>query len=808
MSERTAIIIGAGPAGLTAAYELLDKSDIKPLIFEMTGDIGGIAKTVNYKGNRIDIGGHRFFSKSDRVMRFWLKVFPLQGAPAKDDAVLGRELPREDEMLQGYPRSQAGESDEVVGRDPERTDKVMLVRKRISRIFFLRKFFDYPISLTLQTIAKLGVRRILKITLSYAKARLFPIRDERSLEDFLVNRFGRELYLTFFKDYTQKVWGVPCDQIKPEWGAQRIKGLSIRRAIVHAIKSAISKDASIGQKSIETSLITQFLYPKFGPGQFWEEVARIIESKGGKLYLRHMVTALKYKGGRIIEAQVENEVTGETQSIKADYFFSSMPVKDLIAGLGELVPADVREVAQGLVYRDFITVGVLLRKLKIKNETKIRTINDIVPDNWIYIQEKDVKAGRLQIFNNWSPYMVKDEDTVWIGPEYFCTEGDELWSRPNNEFIEFAIGELVKIGIIEKEDVLDSVVIRSPKTYPAYFGSYEGFDVIRDYVDKLENLFLVGRNGMHRYNNQDHSMLTAMTAVDNIIAGIKTKDNIWSVNTEYEYHERKLTSVESLIEAYMERISDSDFEYNPDIYWEHTGVSYPHYPTVRHRKRFIINSIKKHAFDKESVFIFDYGCGEGNVLKEIKNRFALRYDQLGGSDISRTGVDIAKKEIKSPYLYNEAFPKLDRKCDIIVCSELIEHTRDYLDVLHWIKNNLAFGGLLVLTTQGGRIHASDRYTGHTQHFDISQLNFILKKLGFRIQRSSLWGFPFFTLQKYLTNFNFERVRRNYLEGNLSTRKRIVFDVAYVLYFIHNLIKAGPQIYIVASNSEEAEQNKN
>lgn len=541
MNEKTAIIIGAGPAGLTAAYELLEKTDIKPVVFEMTTDIGGISKTVNYKGNRIDIGGHRFFSKSNRVMQFWLSILPLQGVPAKDDIILGRKLPQRSEMQLDYQGSQrrTPEAGEAAGPDPEKDDKVALLRRRTSRIFFLRKFFDYPVSLSWRTIANLGIWRTLKIALSYAKARLFPIREEKSLEDFLINRFGKELYLTFFKDYTRKVWGISCDRIKPEWGAQRIKGLSISRAIVHAAKSLFLRDTSIGQKKTETTLISQFMYPKFGPGQLWEEVARIIESKGGRLYLQHKVTKLKCEGDRIVEVLVKNQATGEIANFASDYFFSTMPVKDLIVAMGESVPSGVREVAEGLVYRDFVAVGLLLKKLKIKNKTKIKTVNNIVPDNWIYIQEKDVRLGRLQIFNNWSPYMVKDENTVWIASEYFCTEGDELWSKADDEFMEFAIEELAKIDVIEKEDVLDSVVIKMPKTYPAYFGSYDHFDVIRSYTDHFENLFLVGRNGMHKYNNQDHSMLAAMTAVENIVANVKTKDNIWAVNAEQEYHEEK-----------------------------------------------------------------------------------------------------------------------------------------------------------------------------------------------------------------------------------------------------------------------------
>lgn len=537
MSKKTAIIIGAGPAGLTAAYELLDKTDVKPIIYEMSGDIGGISKTVNYKGNRIDIGGHRFFSKSNRVMQWWQNILPLQGAPSKDDIMLGRNVLLSQKTTQHKLRSR--DSRRTDAPDPEITDRVMLIRSRLSRIFFSRRFFDYPITLNFNTFSNLGVVRIIKIGLSYVKIRLFPIRNEKSVEDFFINRFGKELYLTFFKDYTEKVWGVSCDRIQPKWGAQRIKGLSIAKAILHAVKSNVSKDSSIAQKNTETSLIQQFMYPKFGPGQMWQEVARIVKKRGGQIYLGQRVKGLKHQGNRIVEVEVKDEITGETITGKADYFFSTMPVKELIQSMGDGVPQKVQQVAQGLMYRDFMTVGLLLRKLKIKNETKIRTVNNIVPDNWIYIQEKDVKLGRVQIFNNWSPYMAKAENTVWIGLEYFCNEGDELWSKSDDHFTKFAIDELAKIDIIEKEDVLDSIVIRTLKTYPAYFRSYGRFDIIREFTNQFKNLFLIGRNGMHKYNNQDHSMLTAMTAVDNIIDNVETKHNIWAINTEEEYHENK-----------------------------------------------------------------------------------------------------------------------------------------------------------------------------------------------------------------------------------------------------------------------------
>tara|TARA_Y100000031_G_scaffold23354_1_gene24820 strand:+ start:381 stop:1853 length:1473 start_codon:yes stop_codon:yes gene_type:complete len=490
----------------------------------MSGDIGGISKTVNYKGNRIDIGGHRFFSKSDRVMKWWQHIMPLQGKPSKDDLILVRNVPL---------------SNEKDAPDPEKSDLALLIRHRVSRIFFLRSFFDYPISLKFNTFKNLGIIKIITVGISYIIARLMPIKPEKSLEDFLINRFGRTLYNLFFKDYTEKVWGVPCHKIKPEWGAQRIKGLSITRAILHAIKSIIKKDKSVGQKKVETSLIEQFTYPKLGPGQMWEEVVRLITKMGAEIYMHSKVVGIKYKGNNVTQITVQNSKTNTTETFEGDYFFSTMPVKELVQVMSPSPPEPVREVAAGLLYRDFITVGLLLKKMKISNNTKIPTVNNIVPDNWIYIQEREVKIGRLQIFNNWSPYMVKDPNTVWIGLEYFCNEGDELWEKSDDNFMKFAIDELIQIDIISKEDVLDSTLIRMPKTYPAYFGTYDDFDVVKKFTNSLENLFLIGRNGMHKYNNQDHSMLTAMTAVENIINNVKTKDNIWLVNTEKDYHEKK-----------------------------------------------------------------------------------------------------------------------------------------------------------------------------------------------------------------------------------------------------------------------------
>jgi len=529
MSNKIAIIIGGGPAGLTTAYELLHRTDIKPIIFESNDDVGGICRTVNYKGNRIDIGGHRFFTKSDRINRWWLNIMPVQGIPSEDAFITGGlSEAKKDDTIYFDPN----------GPDPTKTDKVMLIRKRLSRIYFLRKFFDYPLSLNAGTVRKLGLVRFIRIIYSYGLFKLFPIKPEVSFRDFIINRFGKELYFTFFKAYTEKVWGVPCRRIKAEWGAQRIKGLSLSKAIRSSIKKIFSKDSSINQKGTETSLIERFMYPKFGPGQIWDEVARIVEEKGGVIHKNYRVFSVVHNSKCVTKVRALHSHTGEEKELDADYVFSTMPVKDLIASMND-VPEEATRIAKGLVYRDFITVGVLLKRMNALEGSTSHTKNGIPPDNWIYIQEQDVKVGRLQIFNNWSPYLVKDPNTIWIGMEYFCNEGDELWVKDDNEVSALAIAELEKMNMCSKEDVLDHTVIRVPKTYPAYFGTYDQFSVIRNFTDQLENLFLIGRNGMHRYNNQDHSMLAAMVAVDNIIAGKKTKANIWSVNTEQTYHEEK-----------------------------------------------------------------------------------------------------------------------------------------------------------------------------------------------------------------------------------------------------------------------------
>jgi protoporphyrinogen oxidase len=526
MPAKRAIIIGAGPAGLTAAYELLTRTDIIPVILEKSGEIGGISRTTNYKGNRMDMGPHRFFSKSDRVMDWWLKMMPLEEGAPSDLKISYQNKSRDLKPESVEAAAGAG------GKDPA---KVMLVIQRLTRIYFLRKFFAYPIQLSFDTLRTLGFVRTIKILFSFLWVRLFPRKPEKSLEDFIINKFGRQLYLLFFKDYTEKVWGRAPSEISAEWGAQRIKGVSLSKAIAQAIKSLGKKKGSdINQKGTETSLIEQFLYPKYGPGSLWEEVARQVQEMGAKIYMHQDVQAIQVNDGAIHSVNTINSQTGQTGAWEGDYFFSTMPVQELIAGMGDNAPAEVQEVAAGLQYRDFINVGILLTQLSGKDGKRLE-----LKDNWVYIQERDVKVGRLMIYNNWGGGMIKDPNTTWIGMEYFCNKTDAFWALSDENIQAAAIRELERMELARVEDVLDITVRRMEKTYPAYFGTYNQFDQIRSFTDTFKNLFLVGRNGMHKYNNADHSMLTAMVAVDNITAGITSKANLWSINTEQEYHEEK-----------------------------------------------------------------------------------------------------------------------------------------------------------------------------------------------------------------------------------------------------------------------------
>ena len=512
------LIIGAGPAGLTAAYELLDQSkDIEVTVLEESDTFGGISRTVNFKGNRMDMGGHRFFSKVPEVNAWWEKMLPTQGAMPFDDVELGRTSTVRDG-----------------GPDPNVTDRVMLRRNRLSRIFFNAKFFDYPVSLKFDTIRNMGLLTTAAVGFSYLKT-VFRKREEKSLEDFYINRFGKKLYTMFFEDYTENLWGRHPREISPEWGAQRVKGLSIRAVMRDIFGRKFCKK----NRKVETSLIEEFAYPKLGPGELWELTAAEVERMGGVIIRNAKVT-------KIIKDE-ENTVTGlvyekdgREMMLDGDVVISSMPVKDLVAGMND-VPADIAAIADGLPYRDYMTVGVLIPRLNLKNETKIKTIGDIVPDNWVYVHDRSVKMGRFQIYNNWSPYMVKDiRSTVWMGLEYFCDEGDAMWSMTDDAFGRMGIGEMVRMGLIDREsDVIDFHVERVKKAYPAYFDTYDRMGELRAYLDTIPNLFCVGRNGQHRYNNIDHSMCTAFEAVRLILGGGTDKSAVWNVNTEQEYHEAK-----------------------------------------------------------------------------------------------------------------------------------------------------------------------------------------------------------------------------------------------------------------------------
>ncbi len=515
------VIIGAGPAGLTAANELLkDNSEqFEVVILEETQVIGGISQTVRYNGNRMDIGGHRFFSKSDEVMNWWSDLMPIQGEPSYDDKVLGREKPLEEG-----------------GPDPESDDRVMLVRDRVSRIYYRNHFFDYPVSMSAATIKNMGFATTVAAGFSYLKSAMFK-KPETSLENFYINRFGKKLYSMFFEGYTEKLWGRHPREISADWGSQRVKGLSIRAVLKDMFSKAFGGKKK--NKEVETSLIEQFWYPKYGPGQLWELAADRAVERGAKLLKGCKVQNIVCEGGKIKSVVCETE--NGTETIEGDIFISSMPVKDLVCGMtGEKPPQEIYDIAEGLPYRDFVTVGLLVDKLNLKNETKMKTLGNIVPDCWIYVQETNVKLGRIQIFNNWSPYMVKNpENTVWIGLEYFCGEGDDFWNMSDEECIKLAAGELETMGVIKASEVIDSHREKIKKAYPAYFDTYAHMDELIQYLDTYDNLYCVGRNGQHRYNNMDHSMLTAIRAAESIRQGKTDKHDIWNVNTEKEYHESK-----------------------------------------------------------------------------------------------------------------------------------------------------------------------------------------------------------------------------------------------------------------------------
>lgn len=512
-------IIGAGPAGITAGVELLKKSkEYEVIILEETQEIGGISRTVRYNGNRMDIGGHRFFSKDEEVNQWWNALMPKQGQPAYDDKILNRHVPLAKD-----------------GVDPEREDCVMLTRNRVSRIYYKKKFFDYPVKMNWNTIHNMGLLTTMKAGFSYLASMLHK-KPEDSLENFYINRFGRKLYSMFFEGYTEKLWGRHPREISADWGAQRVKGLSVV-AILKDIFSKIIPGKKENRK-VETSLIEEFSYPKFGPGQLWETAADKFESLGGQLLKGCKAIGFKTEGNKITELTYEQN--GREIIVEPDIVISSMPLRDLVRGMNH-VPQKAAKIADGLPYRDFVTVGLLVKKLNIKNETDMKTLANIVPDCWIYVQDVGVKLGRIQIFNNWSPYLVASpEDTIWIGLEYFCKEGDQYWNMTEKEWVDFGSEELIKMGIINgKEEILDAHQEKVKKAYPAYFDTYAQIDELIDYLNQFNNLYCVGRNGQHRYNNMDHSMATSFEAVRCILANRTDKSCIWQVNTEQEYHEEK-----------------------------------------------------------------------------------------------------------------------------------------------------------------------------------------------------------------------------------------------------------------------------
>ena len=506
------VIIGAGPAGLTAAYELLSsRKDIDVTLLESGSIPGGISATVQCCGCRMYLGGHRLFSKDERIMNWWKNIMPVQSKPACDDKLLCRKKP--------YAKGTA---------DPEKSDSVLLIRDRVSHIYYKNKFYDYPVELSAKMLHDLSLPLTAKVLCSYLRSCVKKL-PETNLENFYINRFGRELYKMFFEGYTQKLWGKHPRDISAQWGAQRVKGLSLTAVMKDTLHKLIGSKKS---SNTETSLIEQFWYPKLGAGQMWQTVADKVTAMGGHILYDRKVTGIKTHGGRIVS------VTCGSETFTADECISSMPISELAQAMG--APDDIRSVADSLPYRDLVIVGLLVKDLRLRNTSKKRTVRGTVPDCWIYVQDKRVKLGRLQVFNNWSPYIVSEPfEKLWLGAEYFCSSGDGISEMTDKQLAALAAKELRKIGILGNSPVLDFHAERVSKAYPAYFGAYDRFGTVRNYLDRFDNLWCVGRNGQHRYNNMDHSMMTAIEAAKAITSGIRDKNPVWSVNTDKAYHEKK-----------------------------------------------------------------------------------------------------------------------------------------------------------------------------------------------------------------------------------------------------------------------------
>lgn len=529
------VIAGAGPAGIVAAYELQKTEELRNkydvTVVEETDDIGGISKTKEINGNRMDMGGHRFFSKDSKVIEWWNTILPTQGELPIDDIELSRNV----EIHEGGP-------------NPKYSDNVMLVRNRVSRIYFNNKFFDYPVKINLNTITGIGLFNTIKCGFGYLKSIIHKLPED-NLENFYINRFGKPLYRLFFEGYTEKLWGRHPSEISADWGAQRVKGLDLREIL----KDTFSKLLHIKRKNTETSLIERFYYPKFGPGQLWERALEIAIDNGVKFKNNTKLVGIElenqenYKSIKSVDIKTKVGNGYDYDILSCDWLISSVPLKDLLDFLPfKAQPNEIVNIAANLPYRDFRTCGILVDKLAVQNNTNVNTYNGLIPDCWIYIQDKKVRMGRLQIFNNWSPYMVKDfRNKVWIATEYFCDEKDNLWKMENNAFADLAIRELKDIGLIDNNSKVEMTHSeRVKKAYPAYFDTYTQIDKLRKYLNNIDGLICVGRNGQHRYNNMDHSMLTAFKAVEILEETDKNKQSalkieIWNINEEKVYHEKK-----------------------------------------------------------------------------------------------------------------------------------------------------------------------------------------------------------------------------------------------------------------------------
>lgn len=491
---RQVIVIGAGPAGLTAAYQLA-KAGVEAVVLEKAGIVGGISRTVNYKGYHFDLGGHRFFTKIESVERMWQEVL----GPA------------------------------------------LLRRNRLSRIYYSGRFFYYPLR-PWNAFVGLGPYKSILIIASYLYAQVFPSKTEDTFEQWVSNRFGRHLFTTFFKTYTEKVWGMPCSEIRADWAAQRIKGLSLVSVIKNALLRGSRGDEN--KHRVIKTLIEQFDYPKFGPGQMWQAVADNVSTNGCRVLLKSELKRILWSDDTIQAVEyAEGPGQKEYRLLRGTDFISSIPLREMVQMLDPPAPAGVKEAASRLRYRDFMTIALIVNQ------------PELFPDNWIYIHDPAVRVGRIQNFKNWSPFMVPDATRTCLGLEYFCFEGDELWNMPDRELIEAAGGELDKLGLARAADIQDGKVVRVPKAYPVYDSDYfAALQVIRQFLDRFKNLQMVGRNGMHRYNNQDHSMLTAMLAVENVLGA---NHDLWQVNDEQEYHEEIVDKEKQ--QAILQRLSQSVF---------------------------------------------------------------------------------------------------------------------------------------------------------------------------------------------------------------------------------------------------------